>query len=47
MAAVSGVKRIAGDRVEVWADVYRDGDATISAALIWRGEQDANGGARS
>ena len=34
------VKRIAGDRVEVWADIYRDGDATISAALIWRGEQD-------
>lgn len=34
------VKRIAGDRVDVWADIYRDGDATISAALIWRGEQD-------
>ncbi len=34
------VKRIAGDRVEVWADIYRDGDASISAALIWRGEQD-------
>ncbi|SFJ83872.1 alpha-1,4-glucan:maltose-1-phosphate maltosyltransferase [Bradyrhizobium sp. Gha] len=34
------VKRIAGDRVEVWADIYRDGDATISAALIWRGEQE-------
>jgi starch synthase (maltosyl-transferring) len=34
------VKRIAGDRIEVWADIYRDGDATISAALIWRGEQD-------
>lgn len=34
------VKRIAGERVEVWADIYRDGDATISAALIWRSEQD-------
>ncbi|KRQ16491.1 maltotransferase domain-containing protein [Bradyrhizobium manausense] len=34
------VKRIAGDRVEVWADIYRDGEATIRAALIWRGEQD-------
>lgn len=34
------VKRIAGDRVEVWADIYRDGDATIRAALVWRGEQD-------
>lgn len=34
------VKRIAGDRVEIWADIYRDGDPTISAALVWRGEQD-------
>ncbi|MGX4802687.1 maltotransferase domain-containing protein [Bradyrhizobium guangdongense] len=34
------VKRIAGDPVEVWADIYRDGDATISAALVWRGEQE-------
>ncbi|MGN5509363.1 maltotransferase domain-containing protein, partial [Campylobacter coli] len=23
------VKRIAGDPVEVWADIYRDGDAVI------------------
>ncbi|MCP3385319.1 DUF3416 domain-containing protein [Bradyrhizobium sp. CCGUVB4N] len=34
------VKRIAGDRIEVWADIYRDGDARISAALVWRGEQE-------
>ncbi|WP_439394462.1 maltotransferase domain-containing protein [Bradyrhizobium sp. PMVTL-01] len=34
------VKRIAGERVEVWADIYRDGDAVIAAALIWRREQD-------
>ncbi|MEK9278326.1 MULTISPECIES: maltotransferase domain-containing protein [unclassified Bradyrhizobium] len=34
------VKRIAGERVEVWADIYRDGDAVISAALVWRREQD-------
>ncbi|PIT03187.1 alpha-1,4-glucan:maltose-1-phosphate maltosyltransferase [Bradyrhizobium nitroreducens] len=34
------VKRIAGDRVEVWADVYRDGDAVVRAALIWRPEQE-------
>lgn len=34
------VKRIAGERVEVWADIYRDGDAVVSAALIWRREQD-------
>lgn len=35
-----GVKRIAGEQVEVWADIYRDGNAVVSAALIWRGEQD-------
>ena len=34
------VKRIAGERVEVWADVYRDGEAVVSAALLWRPEQD-------
>lgn len=34
------VKRIAGERVEVCADVYRDGEATVRAALIWRREQD-------
>jgi starch synthase (maltosyl-transferring) len=34
------VKRIAGERVEVWADIYRDGEAVIGAALIWRREQD-------
>ncbi|PSO21709.1 maltotransferase domain-containing protein [Bradyrhizobium sp. MOS003] len=33
------VKRIAGERVEVWADIYRDGDAVVGAALIWRQEQ--------
>ena len=34
------VKRIAGERVEVWADVYRDGEAVVSAALLWRPEPD-------
>jgi starch synthase (maltosyl-transferring) len=34
------VKRIAGERVEVWADIYRDGDNVVSAALLWRHEQD-------
>ncbi|TQF43559.1 alpha-1,4-glucan:maltose-1-phosphate maltosyltransferase [Bradyrhizobium sp. UNPF46] len=34
------VKRIAGDRVEVWADVYRDGNAVVGAALLWRPEQE-------
>ncbi len=34
------VKRIAGERVEVWADIYRDGHDVISAALVWRRERD-------
>jgi len=34
------VKRIAGERVDVWADIYRDGHDVISAALVWRREQD-------
>jgi starch synthase (maltosyl-transferring) len=34
------VKRIVGERVEVWADIYRDGHDVTSAALVWRREQD-------
>jgi starch synthase (maltosyl-transferring) len=34
------VKRIAGERVEVWADIYRDGHDVIAAALVWRREND-------
>ncbi len=34
------VKRIAGEPVEVWADIYRDGDEAIAAALVWRHEGD-------
>jgi starch synthase (maltosyl-transferring) len=34
------VKRIVGERVEVWADVYRDGHDIVAAELIWRGELD-------
>ncbi len=34
------VKRMAGERVEVWADIYRDGDGAIGAALVWRREHD-------
>src|SRR5258706_2523980 len=29
------VKRIAGERIEVWADVYRDGHDVVAAALLW------------
>jgi starch synthase (maltosyl-transferring) len=34
------VKRIAGETVEVWADIYRDGHDVIAAELIWCREQD-------
>jgi starch synthase (maltosyl-transferring) len=34
------VKRIVGERVEVWADIYRDGHDVTSAALVWRREHD-------
>src|SRR2546423_404465 len=34
------VKRIVGERVEVWADVYRDGHDVVNAALVWRRERD-------
>jgi starch synthase (maltosyl-transferring) len=34
------VKRIVGERVEVWADIYRDGHDIIAAALVWRRELD-------
>jgi starch synthase (maltosyl-transferring) len=32
------VKRIVGEPIEVWADVYRDGHDVTAAALIWRRE---------
>jgi starch synthase (maltosyl-transferring) len=34
------VKRIVGEPVEIWADIYRDGHNVVSAALIWRRELD-------
>jgi starch synthase (maltosyl-transferring) len=34
------VKRIVGEPVEVWADIYRDGHDIVTAALVWRLEQD-------
>src|ERR1035437_2193058 len=34
------VKRIVGERVEVWADIYRDGHDVVAAALVWRRERD-------
>jgi starch synthase (maltosyl-transferring) len=35
------VKRIAGEAVDVWADIIRDGHEVLAAALIWRPEHDA------
>src|SRR4051794_41770746 len=32
------VKRIAGETVEVWADIFRDGHAVLAAELLWRPE---------
>ena len=37
------MKRIAGERVEVWADIYRDGHDVVSAAVVWRASTTANG----
>src|SRR3984885_2645895 len=34
------VKRIVGERIEVWADIYRDGHDIVTAALVWRRERD-------
>jgi starch synthase (maltosyl-transferring) len=34
------VKRIQGEAIEVWADIYRDGHEIIDAAIVWRREQD-------
>jgi starch synthase (maltosyl-transferring) len=32
------VKRVAGEAIEVWADIFRDGHAVLAADLIWRAE---------
>ena len=34
------IKRIVGEPIEVWADIYRDGDQVIAAAVVWRREED-------
>jgi starch synthase (maltosyl-transferring) len=35
------IKRIAGESVEIWADVFREGHDVVAASLIWR-EETAN-----
>ena len=32
------VKRIVGEIVQVWADIFRDGHAVLAAELLWRAE---------
>jgi starch synthase (maltosyl-transferring) len=32
------VKRVAGEPIDVWADIFRDGHAVLAAELLWRGE---------
>ena len=32
------VKRIQGEPIEIWADIFRDGHEVIAAALVWRRE---------
>jgi starch synthase (maltosyl-transferring) len=34
------VKRIVGERIDVWADIYRDGHDVVAAAVVWRLERD-------
>jgi starch synthase (maltosyl-transferring) len=34
------VKRIVGERVEIWADIYRGGHDVVGAALVWRRERE-------
>jgi len=34
------VKRIAGELVDVWADIFRDGHEVIAADLLWRRERE-------
>ena len=36
------VKRIAGESVEVWADIFREGHDVLAAALLWRPEADGD-----
>ncbi len=33
------VKRVAGEAIEVWADIYRSGHDVVAAQLVWRKEK--------
>jgi starch synthase (maltosyl-transferring) len=30
------IKRVAGEPIEIWADIFRDGHALLAADLLWR-----------
>ena len=34
------VKRVAGESVDVWADIFREGHDVLAASLLWRGENE-------
>ena len=34
------VKRLAGESVDVWADIFREGHDVLAAALLWRAERE-------
>jgi starch synthase (maltosyl-transferring) len=36
------IKRIAGESVEIWADIFREGHDVLAAALIWRNENSSD-----
>jgi starch synthase (maltosyl-transferring) len=36
------VKRIAGESVDVWADIFREGHDVLAASLLWRADGDTN-----
>jgi starch synthase (maltosyl-transferring) len=40
-AARFPIKRIAGEAVDVWADIVRDGHDLLAADLVWRADRDA------
>lgn len=36
------VKRVAGERVDVWADIFREGHDVLAAAILWRRQDEAD-----
>src|SRR5258708_38681008 len=36
------IKRVVGDRLEIWADIFRDGHEILGAALLYRPDGETN-----